>query len=230
MKNIYDDIMLPSYTTYTKNILFKVKDDISEIKKKDSNNFNENNNSIEAYNQKNSLYSLERNFDNIYNKINPKKQRFINNKIIGKLDNQNLNNEGLNTKNDLFNEFNKKSNLIKKNHSYKNLELKNDDIYFIKDDLKDKKLFKKIEENIKLLNKLVRINSKSKFEDNNFYNNSYIRNNKIELNSSLSSNKYNKNNSKYYNKIYSKNKFDTTSQILKKNSFELKKFFDNNPC
>ena len=232
MKNIYDDIMLPSYTTYTKNILFKVKDDISEIKKKDSNNFNENNNSIEAYNQKNNLYSLERNFDNIYNQINPKKQRFINNKIIGKLDinNQNLNNEDLNNKNDLFNEFNKKSNLIKKNHSYKNLELKNDDIYFIKDDLKDKKLFKKIEENIKLLNRLVRINSKSKFEDNNFYNNSYMRNNKIELNSSLSSNKYNKNNSKYYNKVYSKNKFDSTSQILKKNSFELKKFFDKNPC
>jgi hypothetical protein len=113
MKNIYDDIMQPSYTTYTKNILFKVKDDISEIKKKDSNNFNENNNSIEAYNQKNNLYSLERNFDNIYNQINPKKQRFINNKIIGKLDinNQNLNNEDLNNKNDLFNEFNKKSYL-----------------------------------------------------------------------------------------------------------------------
>jgi hypothetical protein len=32
-----------------------------------------------------------------------------------------------------------------------------------------------------------------------------------------------------YNKIYSKNKFDTTAKILKQNSFELQKFFENNP-
>ena len=80
MKNLFNDIMEPSYTTYTNNLLsnisIKVNDDISEIKKKDSLNYNENN-IVEKNNfkNKNNLNSLERNFDDIYNNINPKNQR-----------------------------------------------------------------------------------------------------------------------------------------------------------
>jgi hypothetical protein len=92
MKNLFNDIMEPSYTTYTNNLLsnisIKVNDDISEIKKKDSLNYNENNiNEKNNVANKNNLYSLERNFDEIYNNINPKNQRINGrNKIIVKLE------------------------------------------------------------------------------------------------------------------------------------------------
>ncbi len=235
MKNIYDDIMQPSYTTYTKNILFKVKDDISEIKKKDSNNFNENNNSIEAYNQKNNLYSLERNFDEIYNNINPKNQRINGrNKIIVKLEKKNepiLENDIINDSkfNDYFDKLkNKSQNKMQKYPSSNNLKINYDDIYYLNEEIKDKKFLKKMGENIQLLNRLVRINSNPNIynEENNSYpiNKSNFRNTKIEINSFNSSKKL-----KNCSKNYSKNKFDTTAKILKQNSFELQKFFENNP-
>ena len=95
MKNLFNDIMQPSYTTYTHNLLsnisIKVNDDISEIKKKDSLNYNENN-IVEKNNfkNKNNLNSLERNFDDIYNNINPKNQRISGrNNIIIKLEKKN---------------------------------------------------------------------------------------------------------------------------------------------
>ena len=94
MKNLFNDIMQPSYTTYTDNLLsnisIKVNDDISEIKKKDSFNYNEKNNEKNNVKNKNNLYSLERNFDNIYNNITPKKQKISGrNKVIVKLEKKN---------------------------------------------------------------------------------------------------------------------------------------------
>ena len=117
---------------------------------------------------------------------------------------------------------------MQKYPSSNNLKINNDDIYYLNDEIKDKKFLKKMEENIQLLNRLVRINSNPNIynEENNInpLNKSYFRNNKIEMNSSNSSKKFYN-----YNKIYSKNKFDTTAKILKQNSFELQKFFENNP-
>jgi hypothetical protein len=240
MKNLFNDIMEPSYTTYTNNLLsnisIKVNDDISEIKKKDSLNYNENNiNEKNNVANKNNLYSLERNFDEIYNNINPKNQRINGrNKIIVKLEKKNepiLENDIINDSkfNDYFDKLkNKSQNKMQKYPSSNNLKINYDDIYYLNEEIKDKKFLKKMGENIQLLNRLVRINSKPNIynEENNInpLNKSYFRNNKIEMNSSNSSKKFYN-----YNKIYSKNKFDTTAKILKQNSFELQKFFENNP-
>ena len=240
MKNLFNDIMQPSYTTYTDNLLsnisIKVNDDISEIKKKDSLNYNENN-IVEKNNfkNKNNLNSLERNFDDIYNNINPKNQRISGrNNIIIKLEKKNepflendINNDS--RLNEYFDKLkNKSQNKMQKYPSSNNLKIKYNDIYYLNDEIKDKKFLKKMEENIQLLNRLVRINSNPNIynEENNInpLNKSYFRNNKIEMNSSNSSKKFYN-----YNKIYSKNKFDTTAKILKQNSFELQKFFENNP-
>jgi len=240
MKNLFNDIMQPSYTTYTHNLLsnisIKVNDDISEIKKKDSLNYNENN-IVEKNNfkNKNNLNSLERNFDDIYNNINPKNQRISGrNNIIIKLEKKNepflendINNDS--RLNEYFDKLkNKSQNKMQKYPSSNNLKINYNDIYYLNDEIKDKKFLKKMEENIQLLNRLVRINSNPNIynEENNInpLNKSYFRNNKIEMNSSNSSKKFYN-----YNKIYSKNKFDTTAKILKQNSFELQKFFENNP-
>ena len=240
MKNLFNDIMEPSYTTYTNNLLsnisIKVNDDISEIKKKDSLNYNENNiNEKNNVANKNNLYSLERNFDEIYNNINPKNQRINGrNKIIVKLEKKNepiLENDIINDSkfNDYFDKLkNKSQNKMQKYPSSNNLKINYDDIYYLNEEIKDKKFLKKMGENIQLLNRLVRINSNPNIynEENNSYpiNKSNFRNTKIEINSFNSSKKL-----KNCSKIYSKNKFDTTAKILKQNSFELQKFFENNP-
>ena len=116
---------------------------------------------------------------------------------------------------------------MQKYPSSNNLKINNDDIYYLNDEIKDKKFLKKLGENIQLLNRIVRINSNPNiYEKNNSYplNKANFRNKKIEVNSSNTSKKCNN-----YNKIYSKNKFDITAKILKQNSFELQKFFENNP-
>ena len=238
MKNLFNDIMQPSYTTYTDNLLsnisIKVNDDISEIKKKDSFNYNEKNNEKNNVKNKNNLYSLERNFDNIYNNITPKKQKISGrNKVIVKLEKKNepmkenkINNDS--RLNDYFDKLKNKSQYkMQKYPSSNNLKINNDDIYYLNDEIKDKKFLKKLGENIQLLNRIVRINSNPNiYEKNNSYplNKANFRNKKIEVNSSNTPKKCNN-----YNKIYSKNKFDITAKILKQNSFELQKFFENNP-
>ena len=135
---------------------------------------------------------------------------------------------------------------------YKNLEKVTgttdniiEDTYFMKEDIKDKKFLRKMEENVQLLNQLAKVtsgsnnfqerirnlnnNNNSSYNINEYskLNKSYIRSHNMSLNSSQ-----NINNSNYSfmnnNKVYSKNRFeDILSKMYKTNALKIHKIIQN---
>ena len=302
MKNVYDDIIKPTYipdyilnnvesSRINNNINNEQSESVKNIKNNNNNNNNNNdnnnnnnlnmnnrnnfqNNSLVNYNinsnfQTNintqTLYSLERNFDEILNSINPSMNQIIKgNNYMGTYKK---------------NEYNSEQNIIKKNNlesdeinnpeldkyfeelslqaGYKlpnrinkkeniNQNIINDDTYYLKDDIKDKKFLRKMEENVQLLNQLAKISPvNNNFQDrikslNNSNNNSlhninefsklnksYIRSHNMSLNTSQNINNSNisfMNN----NRVYSKNRFeDILPKMYKSNALKIHKIIQN---
>ena len=211
------------------------------------------------------LYSLERNFDEILNSINPSMNQIIKgNNYMGTYKK---------------NEYNSEQNIIKKNNlesdeinnpeldkyfeelslqaGYKlpnrinkkeniNQNIINDDTYYLKDDIKDKKFLRKMEENVQLLNQLAKVNpvnnifhdrikSLSNSNNNSLHNinefsklnKSYIRSHNMSLNTSQNINNSNisfMNN----NRVYSKNRFeDILPKMYKSNALKIHKIIQN---
>jgi predicted nuclease with TOPRIM domain len=115
----------------------------------------------------------------------------------------------------------------------------------MKEDIKDKKFLRKMEENVQLLNQLAKVtsgsnnfqerirnlnnNNNSTYNINEYskLNKSYIRSHNMSLNSSQ-----NINNSNYSfmnnNKVYSKNRFeDILSKMYKTNALKIHKIIQN---
>ena len=206
------------------------------------------------------LYSLEKNFDEILITINPNmKQINKGNSYMGSIKNDNYSSNE--KKNSLINEENnpeldkyfedlsiqagfKIPNSISKKIN-KRKDFSPDDTYYIKNNMKDKKFLKKMEENVQLLNQLVKISSApNTFEDkiksiNNSNNNSsyniinnsqlnksYIRSHNMSINSSQNIN--NSNFSFMNNRVYSKNRFeDILSRMYKSNALKIQKIIQN---
>ena len=200
MKNVYDDIIKPTYIPdYILNnfessrINNNLSNEKNESLKNIKNNNIDNNNNININNRNNlqnnslvnfninsnfqtkintqTLYSLERNFDEILNSINPNMNQLIKgNNYMGtykkneynseqnRIKKNNLeSDENINPELDKYfedlsiqagyklpNKINKKEN--------NNQNIINDDTYYLKDDIKDKKFLRKMEENVQLLN------------------------------------------------------------------------------
>ena len=302
MKNVYDDIIKPTYipdyilnnvesSRINNNINNEQSESVKNIKNNNNNNNNNNdnnnnnnlnlnnrnnlqNNSLVNYNinsnfQTNintqTLYSLERNFDEILNSINPSMNQIIKgNNYMGTYKK---------------NEYNSEQNIIKKNNlesdeinnpeldkyfeelslqaGYKlpnrinkkentNQNIINDDTYYLKDDIKDKKFLRKMEENVQLLNQLAKVNpvnnifhdrikSLSNSNNNSLHNinefsklnKSYIRSHNMSLNTSQNINNSNisfMNN----NRVYSKNRFeDILPKMYKSNALKIHKIIQN---
>ena len=300
MKNVYDDIIKPTYipdyilnnvesSRINNNINNEQSESVKNIKNNNNNNNNDNNNnnnlninnrnnlqnnSLVNYNinsnfQTNintqTLYSLERNFDEILNSINPSMNQIIKgNNYMGTYKK---------------NEYNSEQNIIKKNNlesdeinnpeldkyfeelslqaGYKlpnrinkkentNQNIINDDTYYLKDDIKDKKFLRKMEENVQLLNQLAKVNpvnnifhdrikSLSNSNNNSLHNinefsklnKSYIRSHNMSLNTSQNINNSNisfMNN----NRVYSKNRFeDILPKMYKSNALKIHKIIQN---
>jgi hypothetical protein len=211
------------------------------------------------------LYSLERNFDEILNSINPNMNQLIKgNNYMGtykkneynseqnRIKKNNLeSDENINPELDKYfedlsiqagyklpNKINKKENI--------NQNIINDDTYYLKDDIKDKKFLRKMEENVQLLNQLAKVspvnnifhdrikslnnsNNNSLHNINEFskLNKSYIRSHNMSLNTSQNINNSNisfMNN----NRVYSKNRFeDILPKMYKSNALKIHKIIQN---
>ena len=211
------------------------------------------------------LYSLERNFDEILNSINPSMNQIIKgNNYMGTYKNNEYNSEpNIIKQNNLESDENNNPELDKyfedlsiqagyklpnrinkKDNSNQNII--NDDTYYLKDDIKDKKFLRKMEENVQLLNQLAKISPvNNNFQDrikslNNSNNNSlhnindfsklnksYIRSHNMSLNTSQNINNSNisfMNN----NRVYSKNRFeDILPKMYKSNALKIHKIIQN---
>ena len=254
---------------------------------KNNNNDNNNNNNLNMNNRNNlqnnslvnyninsnfqtnintqTLYSLERNFDEILNSINPSMNQIIKgNNYMGTYKNNEYNSEpNIIKQNNLESDENNNPELDKyfedlsiqagyklpnrinkKDNSNQNII--NDDTYYLKDDIKDKKFLRKMEENVQLLNQLAKISPvNNNFQDrikslNNSNNNSlhnindfsklnksYIRSHNMSLNTSQNINNSNisfMNN----NRVYSKNRFeDILPKMYKSNALKIHKIIQN---
>ena len=259
MKNVFDDINKPSII-FNNTINESLFNNNNSSNTNDFKEFNSNNNKYNSLNNDlsinsnyisnnnnvndKSLYSLEKNFDEILNKINPNLRNKGNNFIIKKeeyydeYNNNNSNNENniLNLCNlkeinnpDLekyFEElsieagyklpkykhitYNNNNNYNTNNNNNNNINEK----YIFSNDLSDQKLNKKIEENIKLLNRFANSsdNNNKDNNNNNFYNKILTMKNKINNNN----NKYNE--ISLLNKSYMRNHSLNFSNILNKNT------------
>ena len=294
MKNVYDDIIKPTYipdyilnnfesSRINNNLSNEKNESLKNIKNNNidnNNNFNINNrnnlqnNSLVNFNinsnfqtkiNTQTLYSLERNFDEILNSINPNMNKLIKgNNYMGTYKKNDYNSEqNIIKKNNLESDENinpeldkyfedlsiqagyKLPNKINKKENI-NQNIINDDTYYLKDDIKDKKFLRKMEENVQLLNQLAKVNPVNNiFHDrikslNNSNNNSlhnindfsklnksYIRSHNMSLNTSENINNSNisfMNN----NRVYSKNRFeDILPKMYKSNALKIHKIIQN---
>jgi hypothetical protein len=306
MKNVYDDILkptyIPDYILYNINNFESSRENNNvdenntlknpKLNNINNNNFNpqnnKNNNNINKSNPINNqstslvnysinsnyaseaninsktLYSLEKNFDEILNSINPSMNQINKGKtFIGTyLKNENLTEPIKTQKNnteskeeinpeldkyfeDLSIQAGYKLPNSKKKNNNKNKDNIIEDTYFMKEDIKDKKFLRKMEENVQLLNQLAKVtsgsnnfqerirnlnnNNNSTYNINEYskLNKSYIRSHNMSLNSSQ-----NINNSNYSfmnnNKVYSKNRFeDILSKMYKTNALKIHKIIQN---
>ena len=294
MKNVYDDIIKPTYIPdYILNnfessrINNNLSNEKNESLKNIKNNNIDNNNNININNRNNlqnnslvnfninsnfqtkintqTLYSLERNFDEILNSINPSMNQIIKgNNYMGTYKKNDYNSEqNIIKKNNLESDENinpeldkyfedlsiqagyKLPNKINKKENI-NQNIINDDTYYLKDDIKDKKFLRKMEENVQLLNQLAKVspvnnifhdrikslnnsnnNSLHNINDFSKLNKSYIRSHNMSLNTSQNINNSNisfMNN----NRVYSKNRFeDILPKMYKSNALKIHKIIQN---
>ena len=294
MKNVYDDIIKPTYipdyilnnfesSRINNNLSNEKNESLKNIKNNnidDNNNININNrnnlqnNSLVNFNinsnfqtkiNTQTLYSLERNFDEILNSINPNMNKLIKgNNYMGtykkneynseqnRIKKNNLeSDENINPELDKYfedlsiqagyklpNKINKKENI--------NQNIINDDTYYLKDDIKDKKFLRKMEENVQLLNQLAKVspvnnifhdrikslnnsnnNSLHNINDFSKLNKSYIRSHNMSLNTSENINNSNIN-IMNNNRVYSKNRFeDILPKMYKSNALKIHKIIQN---
>ena len=294
MKNVYDDIIKPTYIPdYILNnfessrINNNLSNEKNESLKNIKNNNIDNNNNININNRNNlqnnslvnfninsnfqtkintqTLYSLERNFDEILNSINPNMNKLIKgNNYMGTYKKNDYNSEqNIIKKNNLESDENinpeldkyfedlsiqagyKLPNKINKKENI-NQNIINDDTYYLKDDIKDKKFLRKMEENVQLLNQLAKVspvnnifhdrikslnnsnnNSLHNINDFSKLNKSYIRSHNMSLNTSENINNSNIN-LMNNNRVYSKNRFeDILPKMYKSNALKIHKIIQN---
>ena len=294
MKNVYDDIIKPTYIPdYILNnfessrINNNLSNEKNESLKNIKNNNIDNNNNININNRNNlqnnslvnfninsnfqtkintqTLYSLERNFDEILNSINPNMNQLIKgNNYMGTYKKNDYNSEqNIIKKNNLESDENinpeldkyfedlsiqagyKLPNKINKKENI-NQNIINDDTYYLKDDIKDKKFLRKMEENVQLLNQLAKVspvnnifhdrikslnnsnnNSLHNINDFSKLNKSYIRSHNMSLNTSENINNSNIN-IMNNNRVYSKNRFeDILPKMYKSNALKIHKIIQN---
>ena len=294
MKNVYDDIIKPTYIPdYILNnfessrINNNLSNEKNESLKNIKNNNIDNNNNININNRNNlqnnslvnfninsnfqtkintqTLYSLERNFDEILNSINPNMNKLIKgNNYMGTYKKNDYNSEqNIIKKNNLESDENinpeldkyfedlsiqagyKLPNKINKKENI-NQNIINDDTYYLKDDIKDKKFLRKMEENVQLLNQLAKVspvnnifhdrikslnnsnnNSLHNINDFSKLNKSYIRSHNMSLNTSENINNSNIN-IMNNNRVYSKNRFeDILPKMYKSNALKIHKIIQN---
>ena len=265
----------------------KINNPISDNLKNIKNNNIDNNNNININNRNNlqnnslvnfninsnfqtkintqTLYSLERNFDEILNSINPNMNKLIKgNNYMGTYKKNDYNSEqNIIKKNNLESDENinpeldkyfedlsiqagyKLPNKINKKEN-NNQNIINDDTYYLKDDIKDKKFLRKMEENVQLLNQLAKVspvnnifhdrikslnnsnnNSLHNINDFSKLNKSYIRSHNMSLNTSENINNSNIN-IMNNNRVYSKNRFeDILPKMYKTNALKIHKIIQN---
>ena len=209
MKSVYEDITAPSQPILSSNI----EDNDKQEENNDTNNIKIN------FNTGNSLYTLEKQFDEIITKIKPN----LNGKISGAIIKKDID---IKKEDDEYFESLAKEAGYKKGKSNSNLSENNQ--YNFSNYFTDKKFSKKIEENVKLLNNVMsgEIVYKKKLMNNDIQNKngmlnaSYLRNHSISLLN-------NTNSVVQDNKIYSKNKFDDTiSKIYQANATKIQKLIN----
>ena len=208
MKSVYEDITAPSQPIL--NSTTNIEDNDKQDENNDTNNIKIN------FNTGNSLYTLEKQFDEIITKIKPN----LNGKISGAIIKKDID---IKKEDDEYFESLAKEAGYKKGKSKSNLSENNQ--YNFSNYFTDKKFSKKIEENVKLLNNVMsgEIVYKKKLMNNDIQNKngmlnaSYLRNHSISLLN-------NTNSVVQDNKIYSKNKFDDTiSKIYQANATKIQK-------
>lgn len=211
MKSVYEDITAPSQP------ILHSTTNIEDNDKQDENN--DTNNIKINFNTGNSLYTLEKQFDEIITKIKPN----LNGKISGAIIKKDID---IKKEDDEYFESLAKEAGYKKGKSNSNLSENNQ--YNFSNYFTDKKFSKKIEENVKLLNNVMsgEIVYKKKLMNNDIQNKngmlnaSYLRNHSISLLN-------NTNSVVQDNKIYSKNKFDDTiSKIYQANATKIQKLIN----
>ena len=244
---------------------------INKNNNNNNNNNNNQNNSLVNYSinsnfafetniNSKTLYSLEKNFDEILKTINPNMTQINKgNSFMGSIKNDNYSSNKKN--NNLIDEENnpeldkyfedlsiqagyKIPNHISKKIK-KRIDISPDDTYYIKNNMKDKKFMRKMEENVQLLNQLAKVssvpntfenkiksinnsnnNSSYNINNNSQLNKSYIRSHNMSINSSQNIN--NSNFSFMNNRIYSKNRFeDILSKMYKANALKIQKIIQN---
>ena len=211
MKSVYEDITAPSQPIL--NSTTNIEDNDKQDENNDTNNIKIN------FNTGNSLYTLEKQFDEIITKIKPN----LNGKISGAIIKKDID---IKKEDDEYFESLAKEAGYKKGKSKSNLSENNQ--YNFSNYFTDKKFSKKIEENVKLLNNVMsgEIVYKKKLMNNDIQNKngmlnaSYLRNHSISLLN-------NTNSVVQDNKIYSKNKFDDTiSKIYQANATKIQKLIN----
>ncbi len=211
MKSVYEDITAPSQPIL--NSTTNIEDNDKQDENNDTNNIKIN------FNTGNSLYTLEKQFDEIITKIKPN----LNGKISGAIIKKDID---IKKEDDEYFESLAKEAGYKKGKSNSNLSENNQ--YNFSNYFTDKKFSKKIEENVKLLNNVMsgEIVYKKKLMNNDIQNKngmlnaSYLRNHSISLLN-------NTNSLVQDNKIYSKNKFDDTiSKIYQANATKIQKLIN----
>ena len=209
MKSVYEDITAPSQPILSSNI----EDNDKQEENNDTNNIKIN------FNTGNSLYTLEKQFDEIITKIKPN----LNGKISGAIIKKEI---AIKKEEDEYFESLAKEAGYKKGKSNSNLSENNQ--YTFSNYFTDKKFSKKIEENVKLLNNVMSGENvyKKKLMNNDIQNKngmlnaSYLRNHSLSLMN-------NTNSVVQDNKIYSKNKFDDTiSKIYQANATKIQKLIN----
>ena len=209
MKSVYEDITAPSQPILSSNI----EDNDKQEENNDTNNIKIN------FNTGNSLYTLEKQFDEIITKIKPN----LNGKISGAIIKKEI---AIKKEDDEYFENLAKEAGYKKGKSNSNLSENNQ--YTFYNYFTDKKFSKKIEENVKLLNNVMSGENvyKKKLMNNDIQNKngmlnaSYLRNHSLSLMN-------NTNSVVQDNKIYSKNKFDDTiSKIYQANATKIQKLIN----
>lgn len=211
MKSVYEDITAPSQPILSSTT--NIEDNDKQDENNDTNNIKIN------FNTGNSLYTLEKQFDEIITKIKPN----LNGKISGAIIKKDID---IKKEDDEYFESLAKEAGYKKGKSNSNLSENNQ--YNFSNYFTDKKFSKKIEENVKLLNNVMsgEIVYKKKLMNNDIQNKngmlnaSYLRNHSISLLN-------NTNSVVQDNKIYSKNKFDDTiSKIYQANATKIQKLIN----
>jgi hypothetical protein len=195
-------------------------------------NFNNNNKIIS---QSSTLHALERNFDEILSNINPNlNTRPVNKHILIPQQEEIKNNNNMNEEDEYFENLRKEAGY---NRGLNQKTLKENTSYTVLEGLNDKKLSKKLEANIKLLNDVMSNENtiKRNYKNNDLlYNKTQLINNgTLNKTRSLSvfSNSNNNSNAMIFdkNRIYSTNRFDNAlNKIYKANALKIHKLLNSN--